>query len=188
MVGLNGVLPSSFSTRRLHVRRPELEDAEELFSIIELNRQSWKNILSWVDAVQTVQDKRDFIIETKTHWGTNDDSIFILALQDSKQIMGSVGVYEKNWEHRRCEVRYWVDPTFEGRGFISEALGPLTEILFTLGYNRVEIRCDADNMKSRRVALRCGFVQEGNLRAHFIQDKRVKNTIVYAAINPKLTS
>ena len=53
----------------------------------------------------------------------------------------------------------------QGRGYVTEAVRrALTALaLDRLGAERVQIRCDARNARSARVALRAGYAQEARL-------------------------
>jgi RimJ/RimL family protein N-acetyltransferase len=52
-----------------------------------------------------------------------------------------------------------------------------------LGCRRYEWKCNALNMRSRRAALRLGFVFEGIFRQHMIQKGRNRDTAWYAMLD-----
>jgi RimJ/RimL family protein N-acetyltransferase len=53
----------------------------------------------------------------------------------------------------------------QGHGYITEAVHRLTQLAFeTLGFQRVEIRCEAANQRSAAVAVRAGYTLEAHLR------------------------
>ena len=67
---------------------------------------------------------------------------------------------------------------------MTEAAGTLADLAFkTFKCNRVEIRCDADNLPSRRVAERAGFKLEGTFRkfGHDHRD-RLRDLCIYAKL------
>jgi RimJ/RimL family protein N-acetyltransferase len=52
-----------------------------------------------------------------------------------------------------------------------------------LNANRVEIRCDARNTRSRSVAERCGYVLDGTLRRDTITtDGHLRDTLVFSML------
>jgi RimJ/RimL family protein N-acetyltransferase len=70
------------------------------------------------------------------------------------------------------------------RGYTTEAVRSIAALAFNeMGANRVEIRCDSRNVRSRRVAELAGFRQEAQLanddRAN---DGSLRITIVYAML------
>ncbi|MDH6578533.1 GNAT family protein [Kitasatospora sp. MAP5-34] len=66
---------------------------------------------------------------------------------------------------RSAEVGYWLGAGFEGRGLVTRAVTAVLDHAFgQLGLHRVELQTTADNERSRSVARRLGFTQEGVLR------------------------
>jgi len=71
----------------------------------------------------------------------------------------------------------WYNPEFQGTGANREAMGMLLKHAFeTLGYRRVEWKCNSHNTRSRRAALRLGFQFEGIFRQHMIIKGRNRDT------------
>ena len=83
-------------------------------------------------------------------------------------------------------MAYWIRTKFTGQGYVTEAVNGITAFAFKhLKANRVEIRCDAQNIRSAAVAKRCGFLLEGILR----HDTRgvegdLRSTLVFSKISP----
>ena len=67
------------------------------------------------------------------------------------------------------ELGYIADCDHEGRGYVTEAAKAALAFVFEhLGAHRVSLHCDETNVRSARVAERCGFTLEGRIR----EDKR----------------
>lgn len=84
---------------------------------------------------------------------------------------------------RSAEVGYWLDAGFVGRGLVTRTLTALLDHAFgTLGLLRVGLRTTIDNARSRNVAERLGFTQEGILReAAAFPDER-RDLVIYGLL------
>jgi RimJ/RimL family protein N-acetyltransferase len=92
-----------------------------------------------------------------------------------------------------CELRleddqiarasYSIGPHARRRGFASHALQLATQWAFDcLGVARIELYIESDNVASRGVARRCGFLEEGVLRGRIrIGDAR-RDAVLYARL------
>lgn len=79
--------------------------------------------------------------------------------------LGGVGLHLRSWQAPAYEIGYWVRASAQGHGYVGEAVRLVTTLAFeTLRAQRVMIRCNARNTRSRNVAERCGYVYEGCLR------------------------
>ncbi|GEA60964.1 hypothetical protein VCO01S_21570 [Vibrio comitans NBRC 102076] len=78
-------------------------------------------------------------------------------------------------------IGYWLRSDSVGKGFISEAVAKLEEYAFDeLNAKRLEIRVAQSNIKSRKVAERCGYELEANLRnERRLPSGKLDNTLVY---------
>ena len=95
-----------------------------------------------------------------------------------------MGLHRTVWATPKTEVGYWGRVSKARNGYISEAVNRLTSFAFeTLKMARVELMTDAENLSSRRVAERCGFMLEGILRhERRAPDDTLRNTCVYARL------
>lgn len=76
----------------------------------------------------------------------------------------------------------WYTPAVQGLGVNREVTLALAEILFALGYQRFEWKCNARNLRSRRAAEAMGFVYEGTFRAHMVVRGRRRDTAWFSLL------
>ncbi|RIK43793.1 MAG: GNAT family N-acetyltransferase [Chloroflexi bacterium] len=70
----------------------------------------------------------------------------------------------------------WYSPIAQGTKANTEATYLMLDHAFGLGYRRVEWKCNALNVRSRRAALRMGFQFEGIQESHMIVKGRSRDT------------
>jgi len=111
---------------------------------------------------------------------------FVIVDQASGQIIGSTRYGNIDTTHRRLEIGWtWLTPAFQRGSANTEAKRLLlTHAFETLGVNRVELKTDALNVKSRRAISRIGATQEGIFRKHLITASgRVRDTVYFSIID-----
>jgi RimJ/RimL family protein N-acetyltransferase len=80
-------------------------------------------------------------------------------------------------EHLKIELgNIWYSPIVQRTNANLESTYLMLRHAFDLGYRRVEWKCDALNVRSRRAALRMGFTFEGIQEAHMIVKGRNRDT------------
>ena len=104
--------------------------------------------------------------------------------KETGELIGSSGLHRIDWETRKFEIGYWIRTLWGGRGFMTEAVAGIVDFaIIQLQANRVEIRCDARNLRSSAIAERLGFKLEGVLRSESCGvDGRVRDTMVFAKV------
>lgn len=141
----------------------EHRHAEELFALIEANRERLARWLPWTDATCSVADVTAFIQQALRQFA--NDNGFHAALWDGGRIAGVIGYHGIDWTHRSTSLGYWLGASFEGRGLMTHACKALVDHAFgSWQLNRVEIRCATGNVKSRGIPKRLGFEHEGTAR------------------------
>jgi RimJ/RimL family protein N-acetyltransferase len=176
-------LPDELRGERLLLRPYRAGDAEALFAAVEESRARLRRWLDWVDDFETVDHARYYVSGATHDWARRRDLFFGL-FDAGGRYLGNAGLHNIDWSLRSFEIGYWLRDGAEGHGYAQEAVRRLTRFAFDdLAANRVEIRCDPRNERSRRVAERLGFLYEGCLR-NSRQDPagRPRDTLVYALV------
>ena len=136
----------------------------------ELNaaiRASWIELREWMPWAKTLPTEEDSAANArhaKWKWNNRSEFDFAIRLRLSGRIIGKCSLHTIESNVERAEIGYWLDSRFCGRGLMSEAAARLVEFADEMGFQRLEIRCDARNVLSSNVACRLGFEREGTLR------------------------
>lgn len=105
---------------------------------------------------------------------------------DGSYVLGGTGLH-KRVGPCAVEIGYWIHKDRTGRGLATEISAALTRVAFELlGVQRVEIRCDPDNVRSAAVPARLGFLKESVLRHHGkTPEGKPCDTVVWAMVRPE---
>ena len=87
---------------------------------------------------------------------------------ETKQVVGDCGFHSWYTNHFRAEIGYGLREGFKKQGFMSEAMSRILEYGFKeMNLNRVEAFISPENLNSRSLVEKFGFVLEGHLRQHY---------------------
>lgn len=163
------------------LRLLEERHAEEVRSLLEQNRSHLQTELTWLTDQLTLSDAREYIRAGLERFATNNGLRAGIWLHDS--LAGIVSLHKVSWDDRKAELGYWLGASFQGQGLVTKACDALIRYSFhELQLNRLEIQCAIDNDRSRKVAERLGFTQEGILRRAWWTDNRFVDLVVYGLL------
>jgi RimJ/RimL family protein N-acetyltransferase len=116
----------------------------------------------------------------------SDDPLFFAVVERATgRRVGMCSFMTVSPEMRRIEIGHiWYAPPLHGSGISVEvAWMLLSEAFERLGYRRVEWKCNALNERSRRAALKLGFVFEGVFRQHMIVKGRNRDSAWFSMVD-----
>ncbi len=127
----------------------------------------------------TKKDAREWIGSHPNKRAEGESVVFAITDAGEDAALGSIGLEEINWEHRRAIVGYWIARHARRRGIATRAVRILSEWAFNdLGLMRLGLLVFTGNTASERVAESAGFEREGLMRSYF----RVKDGTVDATM------
>jgi ribosomal-protein-serine acetyltransferase len=98
-------------------------------------------------------------------------------------LCGAVRLKDIDENDRKAKFGYFIGQQFTGKGLVTSAVRSVLEYCFGhLNLNRIELRCAAENERSKRVAERLGFVREGILREEEFLDGAFVDLHVYGLL------
>ena len=176
--------PEALETERLLIRAPIPGDGPELFAAVQESLDELAPWMPWTKEHGTVEDSEASAREAWFRFLARKELRMHLFLKGTETLVGSSGLQGIDWAVPKFEIGYWCRTAYSGRGYATEAVRGIAAFAFdTLGARRVEIRCDALNRPSARVAERAGFRLEGELRNDDVgADGRPRNTLVFSMI------
>ena len=111
--------------------------------------------------------------------------VFAVVRKRDRRIVGSTRYLNIDAANKRLEIGH----TWYARDSWSSAVNPSCKFLLfrhafeTLRWNRVELKCDARNRRSRAAILKLGATEEGTLRKHMVlHDGFIRDTIYFSVV------
>lgn len=165
----------------LYLKLPEVKDAARVFELTDASREYLKEWLPWLDFTTKVEDSEDFIKTGRLNYAQNKS--MNTAIFFKGEIVGMAGFNALDWSNKTAKIGYWLGYEYQGHGIMTKVAKALTDYAISeLHMNKVEIRVASENVKSRSIPERLGFVQEGTIRqAEWLYDHYVDH-IVYGIL------
>jgi ribosomal-protein-serine acetyltransferase len=170
-------LPGGYALRLL-----EESDADELYAVIDANREHLEPWMPWVEHEHEPADVLPFIRATRRQIADND-GLQTAIVDPEGRIVGMVGVHNVDWPNRKTSIGYWLARGEQGRGTMTAAVRVYVNHAFaTWKLNRIMIQAAVENTRSRAIPERLGFREEGILREVERVGARVLDGVVYALL------
>jgi RimJ/RimL family protein N-acetyltransferase len=176
--------PSEFTTDRLLIRMPMPGDGPVVYDAVTASLEELKPWLPFANYEQTLEGVEANLRESHAQFLKREDLRLLVFLKETGEFIASSGLHRINWDVPKFEIGYWIDTRQSGKGYMTEAVEGITRFAFEeLAANRVEIRCDPNNVKSRAVAERLNYTLEGTLQNDDLGvDGSLRDTCVFAKV------
>ena len=157
--------PSEFYTDRLFIRMPKPGDGKVVYDAIQASIQELKPWMVFAQKEQTEEEVEVSIRKSHIQFLQREDLRLLVFSKETGEFIASAGLHRINWDIPQFEIGYWIDTRFSGKGYMVEGERYNGLRFSELKANRVEIRCDSLNKKSRAIPEKLGFKLEGTLES-----------------------
>lgn len=182
-------ISTQLATERLILRAPHPSGDGKIVN--QAIRESIHELKAWLPFAQeipTVEETEMNLREAHLHFSKRESFRFLIFHKETNDFIGVVSLQRINWDIPKGEIGYWLHTKYSGRGFMTEAVKALIDFgLNQIDFNRIEIRCESTNYRSRAIPEKLGFELEGILRNEDLSadGHRLTDTCVYSVIKQK---
>jgi len=164
-------LPRRIDAQRIYLRCYQPGDGSWYYAMSQKNRLHLQHYEAENVALSahSEQEAEMLVGELEAAW-LRRKCYFIGAFERATdEFVAQVYIGLANLDLPEFDIGYFADVDHEGQGFVSEAVQAALGFIFEcLQANRVRLECDDTNLRSQRVAERCGF----HLEAHVRENRR----------------
>lgn len=156
-------LPESISSERLVLSPYKAGDGSAYFKLLHENVDHFTPAVEELQRINTEEQAEVFIRQRMHDWIARNRLVLAMWLDD--RMIGQIWIEPLDWKLGIFEIGYFVEKASSGKGYVTEAVKRASRFLFDdLNASKLEIHYDANNEKSGNVAIRAGFVKEGQSR------------------------
>jgi ribosomal-protein-serine acetyltransferase len=138
----------------------------------------------WAGKPPVLEETRSFLEASGRNWLDGSELPVAIAVQKGGQwqLAGALSLTVSRYS-RSAEIGYWIGAEYEGRGLVTRAATAVLDQAFgPLGLDRVSLHTDPANERSRAVARRLGFVEEGLIRQGTAFPDERRDELVYGLL------
>lgn len=173
--------PPRLEERGVVLRGLRPDDADAVFAACQdAHIQRWTRVPSPYrreDAAQFVETLSGQM------WAARSAAPFAVATRDDA-LIGVCGIVSVDAENLIAEIGYWVAPGARGCGVAPTAASTIAAwALDEVGFGRVELYVDPDNVASCVVAEKMGCKREGLLRRRTLIRGQRRDAVLYAMVS-----
>ncbi len=165
----------------IQLKAPKLEDAKRVNEAIVQSHGELKRWMPWCQVLPSVAETRANI-ESVLAQGSRERRFHIF--NDADELVGVIGIHALEADAGAFEIGYWLHSAHTGNGYATEAVKRATDYgLENMQAQRLQIICASNNLASQAVALRAGYVLEGESRANVrLPDGEIDSEKMYGCV------
>jgi ribosomal-protein-serine acetyltransferase len=158
---------------------------KEFYKLIDKNKNHIGKTFPVTLANSDSPEKVENFISVSKDKEKNSEGYYFYAREiKTNNLIGYLCVKTIDYRISKCELGYFIDEDFQGKGITSKMVSNALDFCFNeLKLNKVFICTSEINVASQRVALKHNFKQEGILRDEFRNgDGTLENTVYFGLL------
>lgn len=164
----------------------ELSDAEDIFKLIDSDRENLRTWLSFIDSTKEIADTKDFIHSVLFLPKEIRDLVTVIIYNEQK--IGLIGFKLTDFVNKKTEIGYWISKEFENKGIVTKSVVKMIDYAFNnLELNRIQIKCGIGNEKSSKIPKKLNFKFEGIERSAELLNGKFIDAEVYSILKDEWT-
>ncbi len=158
---------------QLKLVSPEL--SEQVWEFINRDHSAGGELYIWVKSKEDVEN----YITKKVSENTKEQDYFII--QEDK-VIGTINIHTINYLDHKAEIGYSIEKAKEGQGLVTEGVQLIEDEMKRLGFNKLIINCDINNIRSMNVAERNNYKKEGVFIQDCIENGKFRDSVLFGKI------
>jgi|TARA_B110000914_G_C15476376_1_gene453328 ribosomal-protein-serine acetyltransferase len=177
--------PTIIVDDNLSIIVPTPEDASDLFSLVDRNRQYLRNWLPWLDYNMSVSDELEFIELSRKNRLQGSSGVWLIK-ENNNLIVGTISINWVDWDNKSCGLGYWISQDKTGNGIVTRCCESMIDNLISNNrIHRFVIEAGVNNLASRKVAEKLGMRLEGTIKDRELLYGEYVDSVLYAITAPE---
>jgi RimJ/RimL family protein N-acetyltransferase len=129
-------------------------------------------------------DKPQSMLESEVFQLERNQAAFAIVESVTDRLLGVIHLTKDDPKNLNVQIELPImKPTYDGTVEQLEATFLLLDRLFANGYRRVQMCVDTQHVRGKRLPVRLGFTQEGQIPKHMIVKEANRDSLIYGMLN-----
>jgi ribosomal-protein-serine acetyltransferase len=185
-------IPTCIETERLLLRCYRAGDGQWYYAMSRRNQPHLARYESGnvVMSIESEEEAEIVVRDLAAAWVSREAFFLGAFSRERGEFVAQVYIGVVSWDLPEFEIGFFADMDHEGQGYVTEAVRASLRFIFEhLKAHRVRLECDDTNLRSCRVAERCGFTREGHVRENRKwPDGTLTGTVHYGMLSGELAA
>ena len=175
MLHLNFTPFPAIITQRLILRKLKIKDAQEIMIL-----RSDESVNKFIDRPKSIDlnEAKKFIEKIENGINNNQWIYWAITLKDDDTLIGTICLWNISIENDMSELGYELQPYFQGKGIMQEAITKVIEY----GFNKMKLEIitaftHAGNSRSTNLLLKNNFLLDKNYK--YVEKEDAGELLVY---------
>jgi RimJ/RimL family protein N-acetyltransferase len=125
-----------------------------------------------------------FIKTCNANFKKKNSYTFGIVVKEIGKVVGTISLKDVDWNDRNAELGYWIGKNYWGKGYSTEAAKLITLFGFEeLRLHRIYAKLFAENIPSRKVLEKAGYIFEGTFKEDRFRYGRWHDTLGFGLLN-----
>jgi [ribosomal protein S5]-alanine N-acetyltransferase len=170
----------TIETDRLLLRKITLNDANDMFEYASDPQVSEYTMWS---THSSIEDTKYFLKSLLKMYKRRELVDWGIVHKAENKFIGTCGFVEWRMTHSRAEIGYTLSRKYWGEGYMTEAVNAVIDFGFReMLLNKIQARCEVNNIASARVMEKAGMQLEGILRQQIFVKGRYWDLKTYSIL------
>jgi len=162
-------------------------DAQQIYEAVMESLPQLSPWLTWACPEYSMAHTRAFLESRETAWNEDKEYDFAIIDRESGGFVGGIGINMINRFFQMANLGYWVRTSWTKKGAASICARQIAEYgIKKLGFQRIEVLVDIENIPSQRVAEKMGAYREGLMRNRLKPRGVPRDAYMYSIIHQDL--
>ena len=165
----------------IELKTPKAGDAQAIFQILDEHRIKLQQWLPWVNRMKSEKDVVNFLKESIAFNQGGQKLMAFVFFQN--KLVGSLSLLRIDKKNKKAEMGYWLHPDMWRQGIMTSTCSGFIDFVFSnYPLNRLEIKTQPENIRSRAIPIRLRFRLEGRLREDTLLNGTFHDTEIFSLL------